>query len=134
MLAMGLIEVLSHYGALRAAQVLLTPLLKPVLGVPGFTGLALITDLQSTDGGAALTRALYDEKRITTQNLITIAAWQYSGAGCISNYYSTVSAMFSLFLCPVWVPMVVILVLKFVGGAFIRTLLNTVYKKDFANE
>ncbi len=134
MLAMGLIEVLSHYGALRAAQVLLTPLLKPILGVPGFTGLALITDLQSTDGGAALTRALYDEKRITTQNLITIAAWQYSGAGCISNYYSTVSAMFSLFLCPVWVPMVVILVLKFVGGAFIRTLLNTVYKKDFANE
>lgn len=134
MLAMGLIEVLSHYGALRAAQVLLTPLLKPILGVPGFTGLALITDLQSTDGGAALTRALYDEKRITTQNLITIAAWQYSGAGCISNYYSTVSAMFSLFLCPVWVPMVVILVMKFVGGAFIRMLLNTVYKKDFANE
>ena len=134
MLAMGLIEVLSHYGALRAAQVLLTPLLKPILGVPGYTGLALITDLQSTDGGAALTRALYDEKRITTQNLITIAAWQYSGAGCISNYYSTVSAMFSFYLCPVWVPMVVIMVMKFVGGAFIRTLLNTVYKKDFANE
>ena len=116
------------------AQVLLTPLLKPILGVPGYTGLALITDLQSTDGGAALTRALYDEKRITTQNLITIAAWQYSGAGCISNYYSTVSAMFSFYLCPVWVPMVVIMVMKFVGGAFIRTLLNTVYKKDFANE
>ena len=134
MLAMGLIEVLSHYGALRAAQVLLTPLLKPILGVPGYRGLGLITDLQSTDGGAALTRALYDEKRITTQNLITIAAWQYSGAGCISNYYSTVSAMFSFYLCPVWVPMVVIMVMKFVGGAFIRTLLNTVYKKDFANE
>ena len=28
MLAMGLIEVLAHYGALRAAQVLMTPLLK----------------------------------------------------------------------------------------------------------
>lgn len=41
MLAMGLIEVLAHYGALRAAQVLLTPLLKPLLGLPGFTGLAL---------------------------------------------------------------------------------------------
>ena len=58
MLAMGLIEVLSFYGALRAAQVILTPLLKPILGVPGYTGLALITDLQSTDGGAAITRAL----------------------------------------------------------------------------
>ena len=64
MLAMGLIEVLSFYGALRAAQVILTPLLKPILGVPGYTGLALITDLQSTDGGAAITRALHDEGRI----------------------------------------------------------------------
>ena len=74
---MGLIEVLSFYGALRAAQVILTPLLKPILGVPGYTGLALITDLQSTDGGAAITRALHDEGRITTKNLVTICAWQY---------------------------------------------------------
>ena len=134
MLAMGLIEVLSHYGALRAAQVLMTPLLKPLLGVPGYTGLALITDLQSTDGGAALTRALYDEKRITKKNLVTICAWQYAGAGCISNYYTTVSALFSLFLCPVWGPMVIILVLKFVGGALIRTVLSTIYRKDFEND
>ena len=133
MLAMGLIEVLAHYGALRAAQVLLTPLLKPLLGVPGYCGLALITDLQSTDGGAALTRALHDEGRITTKNLITIAAWQYAGAGCVSNYYSTVSALFALFLCPVWLPVIVILVLKFVGGALIRLVLNTLYKKDFEN-
>ena len=134
MLALGLIEVLAHYGALRAAQVLLTPLLKPLLGVPGYTGLALVTDLQSTDGGAALTRALYDEGRITQKHLITIAAWQYAGAGCIGNYYSTVSALFPLFLCPVWVPMALILVFKFVGGALMRTVLSTVYKKDFENE
>ncbi len=81
MLAMGLIEVLAHYGALRAAQVLLTPLLKPLLGVPGYCGLALITDLQSTDGGAALTRALHDEGRITTKNLITIAAGSMRAQG-----------------------------------------------------
>ena len=48
MLALGLLEVLSHYGALKAAQKLMTPLLRPILGVPGITGLALITDLQST--------------------------------------------------------------------------------------
>ena len=84
------------YGALRAAQVILTPLLKPILGVPGYTGLALITDLQSTDGGAAITRALHDEGRITTKNLVTICAWQYTGAGCVSNYYSTVSGLFTL--------------------------------------
>ncbi|MBQ8828566.1 MAG: hypothetical protein IJ022_00455 [Burkholderiaceae bacterium] len=134
MLAMGLIEVLAHYGALRAAQQLMTPILKPVLGIPGITSLALVTDLQSTDGGAALTRALWDEGKITRKNLIVIAAWQYAGAGCIANYYSTVSALFFAFLCPVWVPVIIILSLKFVGGAFIRFILSTLYRKDFANE
>ena len=134
MLAMGLIEVLSFYGALRAAQVILTPLLKPILGVPGYTGLALITDLQSTDGGAAITRALHDEGRITTKNLVTICAWQYSGAGCVGNYYSTVSGLFTLFTVKVWIPMALILILKFVGGALVRTILSTVYRKDFEND
>lgn len=134
MLAMGLMEVFTHYGALRAAQKLLTPLLKPILGVPGYTGLALITDLQSTDGGAAITRALYDDGRITKKNLLTICAWQYAGAGCVGNYYSTVSALFAMFLCPVWVPFVIILVLKFFGGFLIRIVLNTVYKQDFKDE
>ena len=49
MLAIGCLEVLSHYGAIKAAHKLLTPLLRPLLGVPGLTGLALITDLQSTE-------------------------------------------------------------------------------------
>ena len=51
MLALGVLEIFSHYGAIRAAHKLLTPFLKPLLGIPGLTGLALITDLQSTDAG-----------------------------------------------------------------------------------
>ena len=58
MLALGCLEVLTHYGAIRAAHKLLTPLLHPLLSLPGKTGLALITDLQSTDAGAALTKEL----------------------------------------------------------------------------
>ena len=134
----GLIS--SNYGGTPAEAwtdhetLLANPLLKPILGVPGYTGLALITDLQSTDGGAAITRALHDEGRITTKNLVTICAWQYTGAGCVSNYYSTVSGLFTLFTVKVWIPMALILVLKFVGGALIRTILSTVYRKDFEND
>lgn len=134
MLAMGLIEVLAHYGALRAAQVLLTPLLKPMLGLPGYTGLALITDLQSTDGGAAITRSMFDSGKLSRKNLVTMCAWQYAGAGCINNYYTTVSALFFLFTCPVWMPVIIILALKFVGGMFVRFMLSTLYRKDFENE
>lgn len=45
MLALGVLEILEHYGAIRAAHKLMTPLLKPILGIPGLTGLAMITDL-----------------------------------------------------------------------------------------
>lgn len=65
MFALGMINVLEHYGALRAARKLLTPLLRPLLGIPGTTGLALIGSLQSTDVGASLTRNLSDEGQIS---------------------------------------------------------------------
>lgn len=134
MLALGCIEVLSHYGAIRAAQKLLTPFLKPVLDVPGRTGLALITDLQSTDAGAALTKALYDEKLVTKKELIIISAWQYSGAGLINNYFSIGSGAFAFLIVPLYVPLLLMFIFKFVGAIFVRIVLNTVYKEDFKDE
>ena len=49
MLAMGMISVFEHYGALRAAKQLLSPILRFLIGVPGTATLALIACLQSTD-------------------------------------------------------------------------------------
>lgn len=131
MLALGLLEIFTHYGAIRAAHKLLTPLLKPLLGIPGRSGLALITDLQSTDAGAALTKELYDEKQISKKDVIIMAAWQYSGAGLINNYFAIGSALFVSLSIPVLIPLVVMFVLKFVGAAFVRLILNTFYKRDF---
>ncbi len=133
MLALGLIEVLSHYGALRAAEFLLRPLLMPILGIPGFTGIALITDLQSTDAGAGLTKQLFDAGLIGNKELVVMCAWQYAGAGMLSNYLTTVvGGLIALFLVPIWIPIVVMLCLKFLGGFLVRMMLNTVYRKDFA--
>ena len=109
MLALGILEIVTYYGAIRAAQKLMTPLLYPILGIPGRTGLALITDLQSTDAGAALTKGLADQGQITKKDLVVMCAWQYSGAG----------------------PLIVMFILKFVGAVLVRILLNTVYRKDF---
>ena len=39
-----------------------------------------------------------------------------------------------MFTCPVWMPVIIILALKFVGGMLVRFILNTVYRKDFAND
>lgn len=134
MLALGVLEIFTHYGAIRAAHKLLTPLLRPLLDIPGRTGLAMITDLQSTDAGAALTKELYDEKQITKKELVIMVAWQYSGAGLINNYFAIGSALFASLTAPVLVPLVLMFVLKFVGAMIARFTLNTLYKKDFANE
>lgn len=134
MLALGLLEIFTHYGAIRAAHKLLTPLLKPLLGVPGYTGLALITDLQSTDAGAALTKELYDSGKIARKDVVIMGAWQYSGAGLINNYFSIGSAMFASFTLPIIIPLLLMFVLKFVGAAVVRLALNTVYKRDFDHE
>ncbi len=134
MLALGVLEIFTHYGAIRAAHKLLTPLLKPLLGLPGLTGLALITDLQSTDAGAALTKELYDENQITKKDLVVMGAWQYSGAGLINNFFAIGSALFAFLTVPVILPLLLMFVLKFVGAIFVRFVLNTVYKEDFCNE
>ncbi|MDU4961601.1 MAG: nucleoside recognition domain-containing protein [Sporomusaceae bacterium] len=134
MLALGCLEIFSHYGAIRAAHKLLTPFLKPLLGLPGLTGLALITDLQSTDAGAALTKELYDNKQINRKELVVMSAWQYSGAGMINNYFSIGSALFAVVTAPVIIPLLLMFVLKFVGGMVTRLVLNTVYKEDFRDE
>ncbi|MEB6542250.1 hypothetical protein MXM81_24565 [Serratia plymuthica] len=134
MLALGLLEIFTHYGAIRAAHKLLTPLLKPLLGIPGYTGLALITDLQSTDAGAALTKELYDSEKITRKDVVIMGAWQYSGAGLINNYFSIGSAMFASLTIPIIIPLVLMFIMKFVGAVIVRLTLNTVYKRDFDNE
>ena len=134
MLALGCLEVLTHYGAIRAAHKLLTPLLHPLLSLPGKTGLALITDLQSTDAGAALTKELYDEGEINKKELTIMGAWQYSGAGLINNYFAIGSALFTVLKLPIILPLLLMFALKFVGGIFVRFVLNTVFKEDNKDE
>ena len=65
MLALGVVNVVDHLGGLEAARKLLNPVLKPLMGIPGTSTLALICSLQSTDGGAAMTRELVETGKLT---------------------------------------------------------------------
>ncbi|MEG6061197.1 amidohydrolase family protein [Enterobacter roggenkampii] len=64
-LSLGIIAVTEGLGGLRAAQQLMTPILRPLLGVPGVCSLALIANLQNTDAAAGMTKELTDEGAIT---------------------------------------------------------------------
>ncbi len=95
MFALAMITVFDHYGALKAARQMLTPILRPLIGVPGGAGLALIASLQSTDGGAALTRQLKDDNILTAKELNNFATFQMT-ADALTNFLSSGAVLFTL--------------------------------------
>ena len=94
MFSVAMIEVFDHYGATRAAGRLLNPILKPLMGIPGTTALALIASLQSTDAGAALTRSLADHKIINEKETKIFAAFQMAADAAIVNFLALGIALF----------------------------------------
>lgn len=129
MLAMGAVEIIDHLGGLKAAQKLLTPILRPILGIPGITGLALVSSLQSTDAGAGMTKALRESGEMTEKERLIFCAFQFSAGGAITNYLASGAALFSFLLVPILYPLVVIFIFKCIGANLMRF-----YLKRFTEE
>ena len=119
-LSLGIISVTEGLGGLRAAQQLMTPVLKPLLGIPGICSLALIANLQNTDAAAGMTKELADEGVISDRERAIFATFQTSGSAIITNYFSSGAALFTSITVPVITPLAVILVFKFIGANFLR--------------
>lgn len=132
MLALGVVEVVDHLGGLKAAQRLLTPLLRPLLGIPGVAGLALISSMQSTDAGAGMTRALRDSGALTEKERTVFAAFQFSGGGTITNYLSSGAALFAFLTVPIIIPLSLIFVMKIAGANLMRVYLNKTEREEVA--
>ena len=142
--AMGIIAVLEYYGALEAMRRLLQRILKPLMGIPGDTGLAMIASFQSTDAGAALTRALYDEGKLTAQERDIFAMFQFSAGAPITNFLSTGTALLGLTAAAVaggdaakvpasvGICLGVIFIFKFVGANLMRLYLRFTARKEGA--
>lgn len=96
MFALGMINVLEHYGALEAARKLLTPIIRPMIGIPGSTGLAIIGSLQSTDVGASLTRSLKNQEQLTENQTDIFAMFQFSAGAMLTNFFSSGAILFTL--------------------------------------
>lgn len=129
MFAMGVVEIIDYLGGLKAAQKLLSPILRPLLGVPGVTGLAMVSSFQSTDAGAGMTKQLYENGDITAKERVIFSAYQFSGGGTITNYLSSGAAVFSFLTVPILWPLIVIMVMKLVGANLVR-----LYVKRFTEE
>ena len=104
MLALGMVEIVDHLGGLKAAEKLLTPILRPLLGIPGIAGLAMVTSFQSTDAGAGMTRMLRETGCITENEKTVFCAFQFSAGGTVTNYLASGAALFSFVTVPIVLP------------------------------
>jgi nucleoside recognition membrane protein YjiH len=129
MLALGVVEVVDHLGGLKAAQKLLTPILRPLLGIPGIAGLAMVTSFQSTDAGAGMTKMLRETNCITENEKTVFCAFQFSAGGTLTNYLATGAALFSFLTVPMIIPLAVCFAFKFFGANLVRIYLNRFEKE-----
>lgn len=143
MFALAMINVLEHYGALDAARKLLTPILRPILGIPGSSALAMIGSLQSTDVGASLTRQLSDEKMLTEDQRDVFIMFQFSAGAMITNFFSSGAVLFTLMMADGITPAVpasiglcfiVMFVMKLFGANVLRLIFGMTSKKQSSNE
>ncbi|MCG3865277.1 MULTISPECIES: nucleoside recognition domain-containing protein [unclassified Photobacterium] len=141
MFALGMINVLEHYGALDAARKLLTPLLRPLMGIPGNSGLALIASLQSTDAGAAMTRQLRDEGHLTKRETDVFTMFQFSAGAAIVNFFSSGAVLFTLTTASgelavgssIGLAVAIMFIFKFIGANIFRVYLNITEGKEDKN-
>lgn len=124
MLALGLVKIVDGYGGLAAAERLITPLFRPLLGVSGICGLAFITSLQSTDAAAGMTKELFDSGAISDKERSIFCQLQLSANGTVTNYFSSVAGLFALYVVPIFAPLLVMLVCKFIGANIMRIIIT----------
>lgn len=128
-LALGLVNVVDGLGGLKAAQKLMSPILKPLLGVPGISALANIANMQSTDAAAGMVKELVDAGEVTDQERSVIITYQTSASAFITNYFSSGAAVFGFMLVPIIVPIIVMFVFKIIGANLMRLYLKTYCKE-----
>ena len=123
MFALGLIRVVESLGALLAAERCIRPILRPLMGLPGYVGLALVSSMTSTDVGAAMTRQLTEEGKLTDGERSIFVAYQYAASGVVTNTFDCGAPLLSIVVLPVGIIIAVEICVKIIGANLIRLYL-----------
>jgi nucleoside recognition membrane protein YjiH len=127
MLGLGIMSIVEQSGGLKVAKRFLTPLMRPLFGLPGCASLALIASMQSTDAGAVLTRVFYEDKELNDRERLIFSQYENSAPGAVNNYLTIAPALFASIVLPMGIPLLVILVMKMIGANMVRGILHFAY-------
>jgi nucleoside recognition membrane protein YjiH len=120
MLALGLIQACEALGALRAAEKIFRPLLRPFMGIPGVAGLAFVSSFTSSDVGAVMTKGLVEDGMMTDDERTIFVSYQYAGSATVTNTFGTGGPLIPISLLPVGVVIGLIFVSKVFGALLVR--------------
>ncbi len=124
MLAFGVIEVCTKFEGLKAAEKLLTPIMKPILGLPGAAAVGVVASFTSADAGAGITKSLRDENYITDAQRLIFVVFQFSAPALVVNYFSLGAALITYLAISPTIPLLLIISMKFVGANLCRIYLK----------
>lgn len=133
-LAVGLIDVVEHLGAMKAAARLFNPILRPLMGIPGVTGIAFVSSFTSSDIGAVMTKQLYEEGLITDDERTIFVAYQYAGSAVILNTINTQAPLLPFALLALGPIIVIEWFCKVLGANVVRIILKMGRKKEQAGQ
>lgn len=128
-LALGCVRAVESQGGLLAAERIIRPFLKPLMGLPGYVGLALISSFTTTDVGAVLTRDLVEEGKITDDERSIFVAYQYAASGTLANTINCGAPLIPISLLSFGVIFMVEIFVKIVGANIVRFYLLFKRKK-----
>lgn len=127
--ATALIDVCQSLGAMKAAEILFRPLLKPLYGIPGICGIAFVASFTSSDLGAIMTKQLFQDGLITDDERTVFVSYQYAGTAVIGNTISTQAPLLPISLLALGPVIGVLFICKTIGANIVRLILMLNNKK-----
>ena len=119
-LAVAFVGIAEEMGAMKAAQKVFNPLLKPLMGLNGDCGVALVASLNSSDVGSVMTRQLYEDRKITDTQRTIFIAYQYPGSALVFNVINSCGVILPIIPISLGLSIVVLFVVKVIGANIVR--------------
>lgn len=132
-LAVGCVGVAEELGAMKAAEKVFEPLLKPLMGLNGNCGVALVGSLNSSDVGSVMTKELYETGQITDDQRTIFVSYQYPGSALVFNVINSCGVLLPIVPISLGMCIVSIFATKVIGANIVRFVLFVTRKKRMAN-
>ena len=134
MFSTALVGTAQSLGAMNAAGIILKPILKPLVGIPGEAGLAFVSSFTGSDVAAVLTRDLYDQGYITDDERTIFVAYQYAASAPVNNTINGGAPLLAISLLAFGPIFLIEFVSKILGANIVRFVLYLSSKKKKREE